>query len=202
MRIGDTYILKTERLAPCLDFKGQTGCIYFRVITIITGGFFLHSTHDPNSKSSVSFYLADETNTLALGKKIAAVLKPGLVIFLNGNLGAGKTTLVRGILHGLGHQHAVKSPTYNLVEIYKFSRLYLYHFDFYRFNDPYEWEEAGFRDYFNADTICLIEWPEKAFGLLPDADLDINFQILETGRNLSIKADTDAGEQCLRDLKH
>ncbi|MDR4518289.1 MAG: tRNA (adenosine(37)-N6)-threonylcarbamoyltransferase complex ATPase subunit type 1 TsaE [Nitrosomonas sp.] len=150
----------------------------------------------------MSFYLADETNTLALGKKIAAVLKPGLVIFLNGNLGAGKTTLVRGILHGLGHQHAVKSPTYNLVEIYKFSRLYLYHFDFYRFNDPYEWEEAGFRDYFNADTICLIEWPEKAFGLLPDADLDINFQILETGRNLSIKADTDAGEQCLRDLKH
>ena len=150
----------------------------------------------------MSFYLADETNTLALGKKIAAVLKPGLIIFLNGNLGAGKTTLVRGILHGLGHQHAVKSPTYNLVEIYKFSRLYLYHFDFYRFNDPYEWEEAGFRDYFNADTICLIEWPEKASGLLPDADLDINIQILETGRNLSIKADTDAGEQCLRDLKH
>ena len=154
--------------------------------------------HDSDSVSGFSFFLANEADTLALGKKIAAVLKPGLVIFLNGNLGAGKTTLVRGILHGLGHQQAVKSPTYNLVEIYNFSRLYLYHFDFYRFNDPYEWEEAGFRDYFNTDSICLIEWPEKAAGLLPDADLKIDFEILETGRNVTIYADTRTGEQCLQ----
>jgi len=146
----------------------------------------------------LSFFLANETDTLALGKTISTVLKPGLVIFLDGNLGAGKTTLVRGILHGLGHQQAVKSPTYNLVEIYNFSRLYLYHFDFYRFNDPYEWEEAGFRDYFNADSICLIEWPEKAGGLVPDADLKITLEILETGRNVTIYADTKAGEQCLQ----
>ena len=157
--------------------------------------------HDPDSKSDLTFFLANETDTQALGKKIAAALKPNLIIFLNGNLGAGKTSLVRGILHGLGHQHAVKSPTYNLVEIYKISRLYLYHFDFYRFNDPYEWEEAGFRDYFNEDSVCLIEWPEKAAGLLPAADLQINFQMLESGRNISILADTDAGEQCLLCLR-
>lgn len=137
-----------------------------------------------------------------MGKKISVVLKPSVTIFLNGNLGAGKTTLVRGILHGLGYQYAVKSPTYNLVEIYKISKLYLYHFDFYRFNDPYEWEDAGFRDYFNANSVCLVEWPEKAAGLLPAADLQINFKILETGRNLTIQADTDAGEQCLHYLRH
>jgi len=156
----------------------------------------LHSTH--HSDSGLTFFLANEADTLALGKKIAAVLRPGLIIFLNGNLGAGKTTLVRGILHGLGHQQAVKSPTYNLVEIYNFSRLYLYHFDFYRFNDPYEWEEAGFREYFNAHSICLIEWPEKVSGLLPEADITINLQILESGRNVTIFADTGTGEQCLQ----
>jgi tRNA threonylcarbamoyladenosine biosynthesis protein TsaE len=156
----------------------------------------LHSTH--HSDSGLTFFLANEADTLALGKKIAAVLQPGLVVFLNGNLGAGKTTLVRGILHGLGHRQAVKSPTYNLVEIYNFSRLYLYHFDFYRFNDPYEWEEAGFREYFNAHSICLIEWPEKASGLLPEADMTINLQILESGRNVTIFADTVTGEQCLQ----
>lgn len=158
--------------------------------------------HDSDSKLGLSFYLTDEADTLALGKKLSVILQPDLIIFLNGNLGAGKTTLVRGILHGLGYQDVVKSPTYNLVEIYKISKLYLYHFDFYRFNDPNEWEEAGFRDYFNANSICLIEWPEKAVGLLPTADLQINFQILETGRNLIIQADTDAGEQCLQYIKH
>ena len=95
--------------------------------------------------------LADETATLLLGAQFAQVLHPGLVIFLNGDLGAGKTTLARGILRGLGYQGKVKSPTYNLVELYKISKLYLYHFDFYRFEEPTEWEDAGFREYFNAD---------------------------------------------------
>ncbi len=145
----------------------------------------------------ITRHLTNETTTLALGAVIANTLHAGLIIYLHGDLGAGKTTLVRGILHGLGYKNVVKSPTYNLVELYKFSELYCYHFDFYRFNDPMEWEEAGFRDYFNADSICLVEWPEKAEKLLPAADLQIFFHFSEPGRNVEIHAETEAGKQCL-----
>jgi tRNA threonylcarbamoyladenosine biosynthesis protein TsaE len=142
--------------------------------------------------------LAGETATLLLGAEFARILHPGLVIFLRGDLGAGKTTFARGILRGLGYQGNVKSPTYNLVELYKISRLYLYHFDFYRFKDPVEWEEAGFRDYFNADSICLVEWPQKAEGLLPPADVTFVFHLSDTGRNVEISSDTQAGKLCLK----
>ncbi len=156
----------------------------------------MHSSH--HTGSAAIHHLADEAATLALGAEIAAILHPGLIVFLRGNLGAGKTTLARGILRGLGYQGKVKSPTYNLVELYKISRLYFYHFDFYRFNDPIEWEDAGFREYFNADSICLVEWPEKADGLLPTADLQVLLSITETGRNVEIQAGTEAGRQCLK----
>lgn len=136
---------------------------------------------------------------MQLGAKIAAILRPGLIIFLNGNLGAGKTTFARGILRGLGYQGKVKSPTYNLVELYNFSRLYFYHFDFYRFDDPIEWEEAGFREYFNKNSICLVEWPEKVGKLLPKADIQISINVIETARNIEIQAGTEAGRQCLNE---
>lgn len=141
--------------------------------------------------------MIDEAATLAFGAKIATTLHAGLIIFLKGDLGTGKTALTRGILRGMGYQGKVKSPTYNLVEIYNFSRLYLYHFDFYRFNDYSEWEAAGFRDYFNSETICLVEWPEKGGDLLPTADLTIKLQFAEMGRLAGIHANTALGKKCL-----
>ncbi|MBL0011457.1 MAG: tRNA (adenosine(37)-N6)-threonylcarbamoyltransferase complex ATPase subunit type 1 TsaE [Nitrosomonas sp.] len=164
----------------------------------------MHNVHSTDSEpvQIFTFYLADEAAMLDLGKKMAASLHAGLTIHLFGNLGAGKTTLTRGILHGFGYHHVVKSPTYNLVEIYKISRLYLYHFDFYRFNNYFEWEEAGFRDYFNSDSICVVEWPEKAGDLLPKADLQLFFSILETGRSIEIRAGTETGKQCLIQWKN
>ena len=157
----------------------------------------MHSSYHNNSGTTC--HLESEPITLTFGAEIATILRPGLIIFLKGDLGAGKTTLARGILRGLGHEGKVKSPTYNLVELYKISRLYFYHFDFYRFTDPIEWEEAGFREYFNENSICLVEWPEKDEKLLPIADIRISFTIIETGRKIEIQAGTEVGRQCLKD---
>ena len=122
-----------------------------------------------NATENLQIDLPDEAATLALGALVARGLQPGLNIYLSGELGAGKTTFVRGLLRELGFEGRVKSPTYALVELYVISRLNLYHFDFYRFRDPEEWHEAGFRDLFSASNICLVEWPEKARDLLPTA---------------------------------
>ena len=142
-------------------------------------------------------FLPDEAATLAFGADLAQTLHPGLVIFLVGDLGTGKTTLTRGVLRGLGYSGKVKSPTYTLVELYTVSSLYLYHFDFYRFADPHEWEDAGFRDHFNAETVCFVEWPEKAGDLLPIPDLRIRIETQQNGRSLHVHAETEAGKQCL-----
>ncbi len=144
--------------------------------------------------------LPDENATLALGAAIAPHLVPGLVVTLAGELGAGKTTLVRGLLRALGHAGRVKSPTYTLVEVYEVSRLHLYHFDFYRFHDPKEWIDAGFRDTFNGRNVCLIEWPERAQGQLPAADLEISLAVTEPGRRATLTACSPAGEQLLAAL--
>ena len=144
-----------------------------------------------------TFELPDETATLALGARLAEAIEPGLVIYLHGDLGAGKTTLVRGLLHKLGHVGKVKSPTYTLVEPYVVSGLNLYHFDLYRFVDPEEWEASGFRDYFNAQSVCFVDWPEKAGGLLPEPDLDIRLEPQEQGRKGVMTANTDAGKRSL-----
>ena len=145
--------------------------------------------------------LPDEAATLKFGAVMAKAMCTGLTIYLHGDLGAGKTTLVRGLLYALGHVGKVKSPTYTLVEPYEISNVVsmftLYHFDLYRFNDDEEWEEAGFRDYFNAQSVCLIEWPEKAENVLPTPDINIVFAIKNSGRSLNVSAYSTAGQQCM-----
>lgn len=145
----------------------------------------------------ITLNLADESATLAAGAHIAQAILPGLTIYFHGNLGAGKTTFVRGMLQGLGHEGKVKSPTYTLVEPYQLKGISLYHFDLYRFADPEEWEAAGFREYFNPQSICLVEWPEKAETLLPDADLDIVLQAVGAGRQMRLVANTDLGKRVI-----
>jgi tRNA threonylcarbamoyladenosine biosynthesis protein TsaE len=145
-------------------------------------------------------HLPDEAATRALGARLAREIAPGLALYLHGELGSGKTTLARGMLRGLGYQGRVKSPTYSLVELYTVSKLDLYHFDLYRFKDPKEWRDAGFNEYFNDASVCLVEWPEKAAGLLPAADLDITLEFSGDGRDLSVRAGTECGNACLRRL--
>ena len=123
------------------------------------------------------------------------------MIYLSGELGAGKTTLVRGFLRALGVAERVKSPTFTLVELYTISSLYLYHFDFYRFSYSEEWVDAGLRDYFNPASVCFVEWPEKAGGLLPAPDVRIRMEVSGSGRNITIDAESEAGKNCLAPLQ-
>ena len=160
-------------------------------------GAFHHNPPVP----ALTRHLAAESDTLAFGAALASALEPGLVIYLIGELGAGKTTLARGVLRGLGHAGKVKSPSFALVEPYIFSRLYLYHFDFYRFTDPRELGDAGFREHFNPDSVCLVEWPELAAGVVPGADVEITLKLADVGRELEIDADTEAGRRCIRELQ-
>ncbi|MEO7762444.1 MAG: tRNA (adenosine(37)-N6)-threonylcarbamoyltransferase complex ATPase subunit type 1 TsaE [Betaproteobacteria bacterium] len=141
--------------------------------------------------------LDDAAASEAVGRALAPALQPGMVVTLSGDLGAGKTTLVRGVLRGMDIPGPIKSPTYTLVEPYNVSRLYLYHFDLYRLKDPEEWEAAGFRDYFGHHSISLIEWPERARLLLPPVDLQIVLNILDVGRQCVVCALSERAEPCL-----
>ena len=129
--------------------------------------------------------------------RLADCLTPGLVITLEGPVGAGKTSFVRALLRALHITGPVKSPTYTLVEPYASSKLYLYHFDLYRFFDPEEWEAAGFRDLFDGVNVHLIEWPEKAAGLLPPVDVVLQLNYQDEGRILAARGSSVSGEQCL-----
>lgn len=141
-----------------------------------------------------------EEELIALGKKLGAALAGRGVVFLHGTLGAGKTTLSRGVLRAYAHQGAVKSPTYTIVEPYLLGDIQVYHFDLYRLADPEELEFLGFRDYFLSDALCLVEWPEKGGDALPKCDLDVVIEIVPTGREIKISASTAHGQQVLHEL--
>ncbi|MFZ3036276.1 MAG: tRNA (adenosine(37)-N6)-threonylcarbamoyltransferase complex ATPase subunit type 1 TsaE [Rugosibacter sp.] len=161
-----------------------------------------HLTHLPLIQSTT---LPDEAATLALGARFAqpACLAEGLTIWLHGDLGAGKTTFVRGLLRALGDTGPVKSPTYTLLEVHAVSGLNLYHFDFYRLNQPEEYLDAGLDEYFSGTGICLVEWPEQAAPYLPPADIHIELQVvhpagLAAQRHAVCKATSARGLSCLK----
>ena len=138
-------------------------------------------------------HLADEAATLAFGAQLARGLEPGLTFYLEGNLGAGKTTLVRGMLRALGYVGRVKSPTYTLAESYSLPAFELYHFDLYRMHDPREWLDAGFRDVGGGHAVSLIEWPEKAAGWLPAPDVIVRLTIADDAREIECEAASPRG---------
>lgn len=149
-------------------------------------------------------FLNDEAGTQALGAALARVLAPGLTLHLHGDLGAGKTTLARALLHAAGYEGRVKSPTYTLVEPYLITHrgqpLELLHFDLYRMGSADEFIDAGFREHFGAGKVCVVEWPERATGLIPVADIDVLLTPEHEGRAVELRANTDLGASCLEKL--
>lgn len=141
-------------------------------------------------------HLADEAATLAFGARLARELKPGMCFYFEGDLGAGKTTLVRGLLRALGYAGRVKSPTYTLAETYDLPGFELYHFDLYRMHDPREWLDAGFRD-IGERAVSLIEWPDKAAGWLPSPDVIVRLKIAGEGREALCEAVSPKGARYL-----
>ncbi|MEB4592009.1 tRNA (adenosine(37)-N6)-threonylcarbamoyltransferase complex ATPase subunit type 1 TsaE [Candidatus Thiothrix sp. Deng01] len=131
--------------------------------------------------------LEDEAAMLAFGASLGQRFPSGGLITLHGDLGAGKTTLTRGLLRELGHAGNVKSPTYTLVEPYHLQGRDIYHFDLYRLGDPEELEFMGMRDYLRPDALCLVEWPEKAGGWLPEPDLRVHLRHCGTAREVLLE---------------
>jgi tRNA threonylcarbamoyladenosine biosynthesis protein TsaE len=175
-------------------------------LTIIsTGKYYVQGASGPRLTSH--FGLPDEADTARLGAALGqaiqsateAIVRDGFVIGLSGELGAGKTALVRAALRRLGVAGPVRSPTFSLLELYTVSRLNFYHFDFYRFSDPKEFVSSGFRDFFGPGSVCAMEWPERAGEANFTVDLLIRMQVADAGRHAQIDALTQTGEQCLQE---
>jgi tRNA threonylcarbamoyladenosine biosynthesis protein TsaE len=182
---GKTDGIKAQFAAPAPYVILQRRRIFF---------IAMHADH-------LTLALPEEADTLALGSAMARNLAPGMVVWLEGDLAAGKTTLVRGLLRAAGDSGPVKSPTYTLVEVHVVSGLNFYHFDFYRFNQAEEYLDAGLDEYFSGSGICLVEWPDKAAPYLPPADMRIELRVepdaTGEGRTASITATSDKGRTCL-----
>lgn len=123
---------------------------------------------------------------LRLGELVAGQISAGSIIYLHGDLGAGKTTVTKGIIAGLGCSDHVTSPTYTLVERYEVEGTTIYHFDLYRLKSPDELESIGIRDMLDGDAVSIFEWPERGAGVLPDADFDLHIEITESGRAVDL----------------
>ena len=149
----------------------------------------------------MSWLLNSEEATEQFGAHLVNVLEGSGIVFLKGDLGAGKTTLCRGVLRALGYKGAVKSPTFTLVEPYELLVHTVYHFDLYRLSDPDELNYLGVDEYFISQALCLIEWSEKGLGLLPKPDLEIEMRVIgDTSRRLFVQSGSDKGERALARL--
>lgn len=151
-------------------------------------------------KCEIKKVFANEDELLAFAGQFSAHIATGLIVFLSGQLGAGKTTFARGLLHGLGFSGKVKSPTYTLVEPYEVNARQIYHFDLYRIAESRELDEMGLRDYFHTDAICLVEWPEKGLEALPLPDVYCQLVVSGDGREMTLSAKTKRGEEMLAAL--
>jgi len=157
-----------------------------------------------NGFTSQSVSLEGEHNMQDFGAQLAAAISKidtPLLFLLNGDLGAGKTTISRGILQGLGHQGSVKSPTYTLVEPYELDIGMVYHFDLYRLIDPDELEHIGFSDYLSEAKLCIIEWPEKGGSYIPQPDISIDISVYQSGRHVTLNSATESGNRCINLLQ-
>lgn len=150
--------------------------------------------------SSIEATLTTEQELATFGARLADLACERGLVTLRGDLGAGKTTLVRGLLQAAGHSGAVKSPTFSLVEPYEINGCRIFHFDLYRLQDPEELEYIGIRDYLDESALCLVEWPEKAGSLLPVADINIMIRKVNEGRSVRLETCTDRGQALFEKL--
>ena len=146
------------------------------------------------------YFSYNEQDSERFAKALADACMGGLVIYLDGDLGAGKTFFSRHFIQHLGFEGRVKSPTYTIVEPYVVNDLRIFHFDLYRLADPEELEYIGIRDYFASDTLCLVEWADKGNGFLPPADVIIHIDILDNGRVINASAPTPVGKAFLSEV--
>jgi len=153
------------------------------------------------SERELQFEAADEAAQVALGQRIAAACGKEAVLYLRGELGAGKTTLTRGLMRGFGYDGPVKSPTYTLIEPYELPGRRVNHLDLYRVGDPGELEYLGLRELTAQPGVMLVEWPERGEGWLPQADLDIRIDYRGAGRSVHVDAASPRGESMLKALK-